>query len=203
MIGMICTRFFFFFICFLANQQSIFHNFFLCCPSQRSARGQVPSQVATHQEMGNQLWAGETPDSNPGLQDNSLAHYHWATICTRLAWYWRNTPQSFCNPPLTWESHLYPLDPFLLTWKSLLWRGATPVHSDPWLAVYWPSPPLLLPIPFPLPPTVPHFKYMLSYDDITTSASHSPIKIQLFSKDKFSSPKDIYILRESLPKNRF
>jgi hypothetical protein len=23
--------------------------------------------------MGNQLWAGETPDSNPGLQDNSLA----------------------------------------------------------------------------------------------------------------------------------
>ncbi len=61
------------------NQRSIFHNFFLCCPSQRSARSQVPSQVATHQEMGNQLWAGETPDSNPGLQDNSLAHYHWAT----------------------------------------------------------------------------------------------------------------------------
>jgi hypothetical protein len=53
---------------FFANQRSIFHNFFLCCPSQRSARGQVPSQVATHQEMGNQLWGGETPDSNPGLQ---------------------------------------------------------------------------------------------------------------------------------------
>jgi hypothetical protein len=27
-------------------------------------------------EMGNQLWAGEMPDSNPGLQDNSQAHYH-------------------------------------------------------------------------------------------------------------------------------
>ncbi len=42
-------------------------------------RGQVPSQMATHQEMVNQLWAGETPDPNPGLRDNSLAHYHWAT----------------------------------------------------------------------------------------------------------------------------
>ncbi len=71
--------FLFFLICFWANKRSIFHNFFLCCPSQRSAIGQVPSQVATHQEMGNQLWAGETPDSNPGLQDKSLAHYHWAT----------------------------------------------------------------------------------------------------------------------------
>ncbi len=60
-----------------------FSQFFLCCPSQRSACSQVPSQVATHQEMGNQLWAGETPDSNPGLQDNSLAHYRWATTPTR------------------------------------------------------------------------------------------------------------------------
>jgi hypothetical protein len=61
---------------FLANQWFIFHNFLLCCPSQRSARSQVPSQVATHQEIGSQLWAGEMPDSNPGLEDNSLAHYH-------------------------------------------------------------------------------------------------------------------------------
>jgi hypothetical protein len=30
--------------------------------------------VATPQEIGSQLWAGETPDSNPGLQDNSLAN---------------------------------------------------------------------------------------------------------------------------------
>jgi hypothetical protein len=36
----------------------------------------VPSLVATHQEIGSQLWAGETPDSNLGLQDNSLEHYH-------------------------------------------------------------------------------------------------------------------------------
>jgi hypothetical protein len=36
----------------------------------------VPSQVASHQEIGSQLWAGEMLDSNPGLQDNSLARYH-------------------------------------------------------------------------------------------------------------------------------
>jgi hypothetical protein len=36
----------------------------------------VPSQVATHQENGSQLWAGETPDLNPGLKDNSMARYH-------------------------------------------------------------------------------------------------------------------------------
>ncbi len=57
---------------FLANQRFIFHDFLLCRPSQRSAPSQVPSQVATHQEIGSQLWAGETLDSNPGLQDNSL-----------------------------------------------------------------------------------------------------------------------------------
>ncbi len=100
------------------------------------------------------------------------------TICTRLAWYWRSAPQSFVTPPLSWESLPYSLGPFLLTWKSLLWRGATPIHSDPWLAVNWPSPPFLCsPFPFPLPPTVPHFKYVPSYDDITTSASHSPIQL--------------------------
>ncbi len=57
-----------------------FRNFLHCCPSQRSAHSQVPSQVAPHQEIGSQLWAGEMPDSNPGLQDNSLARYHWATM---------------------------------------------------------------------------------------------------------------------------
>ncbi len=38
--------------------------------------------------------------------------------------------------PLCLESLPYSLNPLLLTWKSLLWRGAIPVHSDPWLAVY-------------------------------------------------------------------
>jgi hypothetical protein len=32
--------------------------------------------VATHQKIGSQLWAGEMPDSNPGLQDNSQVRYH-------------------------------------------------------------------------------------------------------------------------------
>jgi hypothetical protein len=35
-----------------------------------------PSQVATHQTFGSQLWAGEMPDSNLGLHDNSQARYH-------------------------------------------------------------------------------------------------------------------------------
>ncbi len=67
-------KFFFFFICFWN-----FHNFLLCRPSQRSALSKVPSQVATLQKIGNLLWAGEVPDSNPGLQDYSLMCYHWAT----------------------------------------------------------------------------------------------------------------------------
>jgi hypothetical protein len=62
-----------------------FHNFLVCCPSQRSARSQVPSQVATHQEIGSQLWVGERPNSNPGLQDFSLARYHWATTPPTLS----------------------------------------------------------------------------------------------------------------------
>jgi hypothetical protein len=68
--------FFFFLYMFLVNQRFIFHDYLLCRPSQRSAHSQVPSQVATHQEIGSQLWAGETLDSNPGLQDNSLVRYH-------------------------------------------------------------------------------------------------------------------------------
>ncbi len=74
----------YFFLCmFLVNQQFLYRNFLLCCPSQRSARSHVPSQVATHQEIGKQLWAGEMPDSNPGLEDNNLARYHWATTPPR------------------------------------------------------------------------------------------------------------------------
>jgi hypothetical protein len=66
-----------FFSLYVFNEPKVhFHNFFRCCSYQRSARSQVSSQVATHQEIGSQLWAGETPDSNAGLQDNSLARYH-------------------------------------------------------------------------------------------------------------------------------
>ncbi len=60
----------------MANERFISHNLLLCRTSQRSARSQVPSQVATHQTIGSQLWAGEMPDLNPGLQDNSQARYH-------------------------------------------------------------------------------------------------------------------------------
>jgi hypothetical protein len=64
-----------------------FHNFLLCCPSLRSAHSQVPSQVATHQEIGSQLWAGETLDSNirtAGQQSVALPLSHHAsrmTVC--------------------------------------------------------------------------------------------------------------------------
>jgi hypothetical protein len=61
---------------FLVKQRFIFRNFLLCRPSQRLAHSQVPSQVATHQEISSQLWAEDMPDLNLGLQDNSLARYH-------------------------------------------------------------------------------------------------------------------------------
>ncbi len=54
-----------------------FRNFSSVAPHRGPS--QVQSQVATHQEIGSQLWARETPNSNPGLQDNSLMHYHWVT----------------------------------------------------------------------------------------------------------------------------
>jgi hypothetical protein len=69
-------KFFFFLSMFVANQRFISHNLLLCRPLQRSVRSQVPSQVATPQMISSQLWAGETPDSNPELQDNSQARYH-------------------------------------------------------------------------------------------------------------------------------
>jgi hypothetical protein len=75
---------FFFLYMFLANERVISHSFLLCRPSQRSARSQVPSQVATHQMISCQRSAGEIPDSNPGLQDNSQARYHWATMPPRI-----------------------------------------------------------------------------------------------------------------------
>ncbi len=67
-------------MCFGKAVVHFFPNFSLYRPPQRSARSQVPSQVATHQEDGSQLWAGETPDLNSGLLDNSLVRYHWATM---------------------------------------------------------------------------------------------------------------------------
>jgi hypothetical protein len=47
--------------------------------------------------------------------------------------------------------------------------------------------PLFLPIPFSPSPTVPHFKYMSSYDDIAISASqvrYSILKLSLFKKNR-------------------
>ncbi len=89
----------FFFSLYVFGEPAVhFLNFHLCCPLQRSARSQVPSEVATHQEIGSQLWAGETPDSNPGLQDNSLARYYWATTppCIELP----RLPNWATTPPL-------------------------------------------------------------------------------------------------------
>ncbi len=81
----------FFFLCtFLVTQRFLFRNFLLCCPSKRSARSHVPSQVTTHQEISRQLWAGETPDSNPGLQYNSLARYQDNSLA-RYQSVWRAT----------------------------------------------------------------------------------------------------------------
>ncbi len=60
---------------FLANQRFIFNNFLLCCPNRgQSARGQVPSQAATHQQIGSQLLAGETPDSIKTIEASNILH---------------------------------------------------------------------------------------------------------------------------------
>ncbi len=82
-------------------------------------------------------------------------------------------PNPFDNPLLLRNPYPYSLNS-PLTYLEIppLCLGANPVHSDPWLAVYWPPPFLLNPF-FPSP-TVPHFKYMSSYDNIATSASDSP-----------------------------
>ncbi len=81
-----------------------FCNFFLCCPSQRSARSQVPSLGGNPPEISSQLWAGETPNSNPGLQDNSLVRNHWATT---PPYHWATTPPYHwaTTPPLRLSYH--------------------------------------------------------------------------------------------------
>jgi hypothetical protein len=61
---------------FLANQQFIFVILSSVAPHRGQPAAKCHPKVATHQEIGSQLWAGETPDLNPGLQDNSLVHYH-------------------------------------------------------------------------------------------------------------------------------
>ncbi len=71
----------FFFLCmFLANQRFIFLIFSSVAPHRGQPAAKCHPKVATNQKIGSQLWAGETPDSNPGLQDISLVCYHWATM---------------------------------------------------------------------------------------------------------------------------
>jgi hypothetical protein len=65
------VHFKFFLYRFLTHFLSHIHKFKRCLNnfssltplSSLTARSQVPSQVATHQTIGNQLWAGETPDN--------------------------------------------------------------------------------------------------------------------------------------------
>jgi hypothetical protein len=69
---------FFFLHVFLANQRFISQSSPLSplkkvSPQPSAISGGNP---ATHRMLGSQLWAAETPHSNPGLQDNSHARYH-------------------------------------------------------------------------------------------------------------------------------
>jgi hypothetical protein len=82
--------------------------------------------------------------------------------------------------PLCLESPSPVHEPLLLTWNPSFAHGAIPVHSGPRLLVNWPPPPPSLPILFSRSPTVPQFKYAPSYDDITTSALHSPIQWDIY-----------------------
>jgi hypothetical protein len=67
--------------------------------------------------------------------------------------------------------------PFLFTWNPSFasWCDSRPLRSLVGRILTFPHP-ICSPFSFPLAPTVPHFKYMLFYDDITISASHSPIQ---------------------------
>jgi hypothetical protein len=67
-------------------------------------------------------------------------------------------------------------EPLSLTWNPsfALWCNSRPLWSQ--VACVLTYPPPFLPILFSLSRMVPHFKYVPSYDDITTSASHSPIQ---------------------------
>jgi hypothetical protein len=73
---------------FLGNQWFIFVIFSSVAPHRGQPAAKYHPKVATHQEIGSQLWAGETPDSNPGLQDNSLValplSYHASQELPRL-----------------------------------------------------------------------------------------------------------------------
>ncbi len=95
-------------------------------------------------------------------------------ICTRLVWFGVYNPIPFDNP-LAWKSLPPSMNSLLTYLESLLCVvvrfPSTLVRG--WL--YTDLPPFL-PIPFCLPPTVPYFKYMPSYDDITISTSHSLIQ---------------------------
>jgi hypothetical protein len=60
-----------------------FRKFSSVAPHRGQPAAKCHPWVATHQEIGSQLWAGETPDSNPGLQDNSH-HHHFIPILAKV-----------------------------------------------------------------------------------------------------------------------
>jgi hypothetical protein len=74
-------------------------------------------------------------------------------------------PPLFLGPLLTY-----------LEIPPLAWCESHPLRSLVGYKLTFP-PFLCSPFPFPLPLTVPHFNHVPSYDNITTSASHSPIQI--------------------------
>ncbi len=86
-------------------------------------------------------------------------------------------PNPFDNPLVLENPYPYSLNTYFLTWNpsSMLWCEFPSTQIPCWL--YSDPPPLFLPIPFSPFPTVPHFKYMSSYDDIAISASHSPLQL--------------------------
>ncbi len=99
------------------------------------------------------------------------------TICTRLALYRRHMAQSPWQFPFAWKIPPLFLIPFYLL-------GIPPLRVVRFPSTLVPGclctdlPPLSFsPSPFSLSPTVHYFKFMPSYDDITTSASHSPIQL--------------------------
>ncbi len=95
---------------FLANQKLVLRDFSLCFPSQRSACSQVLSRVATHQEIGSQLWAGEMPDSNPGLS-GALPLSHYASGWAIMPPDWATMPPNWAIMPSPLSHHASPIEP--------------------------------------------------------------------------------------------
>ncbi len=75
----VAMDFFFSLYVFWRTSGSFFLIFSSVAPHRDQPAAEFHPQVATHLEIGSQLWAGETPDLNPGQQSGALPLSHHAS----------------------------------------------------------------------------------------------------------------------------